>query len=100
MKTPALLCLLFALLAPATALAHKPSDSYLMLSIEGGTIQGQWDIALRDLDGSVSFLGKLSKRQVDAYQKLYQATEIRSRSAATRCTWMVRPRARETFWLM
>ena len=34
-------------------------------------------------DGSVSFRGKWYKRQTDGYQKLYQAAEIRSRSAAT-----------------
>ena len=36
------------LLPPAHA--HKPSDSYLTLKVEGATIDGQWDIALRDLD--------------------------------------------------
>jgi hypothetical protein len=32
--------------------AHKPSDAYLMLRVPaaGGVIEGQWDIALRDLD--------------------------------------------------
>jgi HupE / UreJ protein len=30
--------------------AHKPSDSYLKLAVQGNQIQGQWDIALRDLD--------------------------------------------------
>ncbi len=34
----------------APALAHKPSDSYLTLDVDGDTIDGQWDIALRDLD--------------------------------------------------
>ena len=43
----ALLCLLtHSLLAHA----HKPSDSYLNFAIEGKSISGQWDIALRDLD--------------------------------------------------
>jgi hypothetical protein len=32
------------------ALAHKPSDSYLTLDVKGQQIDGQWDIALRDLD--------------------------------------------------
>ena len=32
---------------------HKPSDSYLSLRIEGGSAQGQWDIALRDLDYAI-----------------------------------------------
>jgi hypothetical protein len=32
--------------------AHKPSDSYLTLAVpaSGGILEGQWDIALRDLD--------------------------------------------------
>jgi hypothetical protein len=50
--------------------------------------------------GSVSFRGKWCKCQADAYQKLYQATEIRSRSAATRRMWIARRCASETFWLM
>ncbi len=36
---------------PATA--HKPSDSYLKLEVQGNQIQGQWDIALRDLDYAI-----------------------------------------------
>ncbi|MBL0150000.1 MAG: HupE/UreJ family protein [Ideonella sp.] len=30
--------------------AHKPSDSYLALTVQGSAVTGQWDIALRDLD--------------------------------------------------
>ncbi|MEO7255521.1 MAG: HupE/UreJ family protein [Casimicrobium sp.] len=30
--------------------AHKASDSYLTLKVDGEKISGQWDIALRDLD--------------------------------------------------
>lgn len=29
--------------------AHKPSDSYLRMEVEGDTVAGRWDIALRDL---------------------------------------------------
>ena len=47
-----LLCLFVALFA-ADAVAHKPSDSYLTLEHEGNAVKGQWDIALRDLDGAV-----------------------------------------------
>lgn len=36
-----------------SAHAHKPSDSYLTLSVSGDTINGQWDIALRDLDFAI-----------------------------------------------
>lgn len=34
-------------------LAHKPSDSYLTIKADRGTVSGQWDIALRDLDLAV-----------------------------------------------
>jgi HupE / UreJ protein len=38
-------------LLPGGAAAHKPSDSYLTINIgTNAAIQGQWDIALRDLD--------------------------------------------------
>ncbi len=33
--------------------AHKPSDSYLALSVEGAAVRGQWDIALRDLEFAI-----------------------------------------------
>jgi hypothetical protein len=35
------------------ACAHKPSDSYLSLKVEGASVHGQWDIALRDLDYAI-----------------------------------------------
>ncbi len=38
------------LLCAAGASAHKPSDSYLLIQVDGTQIVGQWDIALRDLD--------------------------------------------------
>jgi len=50
--------------------------------------------------GSVSVWGKLHHGQMDAYHKLYQAAEIRSRSAATRRTWIARRCASETRWLI
>lgn len=37
----------------STAQAHKPSDSYLTLQINDSNIEGQWDIALRDLDFAI-----------------------------------------------
>jgi len=62
---------------------------------------GQFMVALLgSQNGSVSFRGKLRSGQTSDYQKLYQAAEIRSRSAATRCTWMTRRRASEMVWLM
>ncbi|MYM75208.1 HupE/UreJ family protein [Duganella sp. FT134W] len=35
------------------AAAHKPSDSYLSLDVQGEQVSGQWDIALRDLDYAI-----------------------------------------------
>ena len=52
MKILHLLAALLMLLA-APAQAHKPSDSYLSLSASGAEIEGQWDIALRDLDFAI-----------------------------------------------
>lgn len=46
-----LLCAVF--LVVLSAHAHKPSDSYLTLAIDGPIIAGQWDIALRDLDFAI-----------------------------------------------
>ncbi|MGK5028687.1 HupE/UreJ family protein [Janthinobacterium sp. DSP2-3-3] len=39
------------------AQAHKPSDSYVSLSVHGQQIEGQWDIALRDLDFAIGLDG-------------------------------------------
>ena len=46
------LALLLASLA-AFAYAHKPSDSYLAIRADGARIEGQWDIALRDLEYAI-----------------------------------------------
>lgn len=35
------------------AFAHKASDSYLHLKVQDNSIQGQWDIALRDLNYAI-----------------------------------------------
>ena len=44
---------LLSILLAASAQAHKPSDSYLALSVDGAKLRGQWDIALRDLEFAV-----------------------------------------------
>ncbi|OBV38858.1 HupE/UreJ family protein [Janthinobacterium psychrotolerans] len=51
----AFLFLLCAWCAPAQA--HKPSDSYLAISVQDQQITGQWDIALRDLDFAIGLDG-------------------------------------------
>jgi len=45
--------LVLLLLIAGTAHAHKPSDSYLAVSVEGAPLRGQWDIALRDLEFAI-----------------------------------------------
>jgi hypothetical protein len=44
---------LLSFLLAAAAQAHKPSDSYLALSVDSAKLRGQWDIALRDLEFAV-----------------------------------------------
>jgi hypothetical protein len=51
-----LMLIALASIMPATAHAHKPSDSYLTLSV-GDTLTGEWKIALRDLDYAIGFDG-------------------------------------------
>ena len=46
----ALSCLLLATVVQA----HKPSDSYLTITVVDGQLSGRWDIALRDLDFALS----------------------------------------------
>jgi hypothetical protein len=41
------------LLMGAPVLAHKASDSYLVLDVRGQQVAGQWDIALRDIDFAI-----------------------------------------------
>jgi HupE / UreJ protein len=43
----------FLCLWPALSFAHKPSDSYLSINIQGDHLTGRWDIALRDLDFAI-----------------------------------------------
>ncbi len=47
-----LLAFLLALCA-FPALAHKASDSYLVVNVKGNEVSGQWDIALRDIDFAI-----------------------------------------------
>jgi hypothetical protein len=50
-----LLYLMLALCAwvAAPAMAHKASDSYLVLQVQGREVAGQWDVALRDIDFAI-----------------------------------------------
>ena len=88
----AALALLPAALAAAPALAHKPSDSYLALRIDGPRIEGQWDIALRDLDFAVGLdanadgeitWGELRARHADI--AAYALSRLALRSGTAPC---------------
>jgi hypothetical protein len=48
-----ILVLLALWMATQTALAHKASDSYLTLQVQGTQVSGHWDIALRDIDFAI-----------------------------------------------
>ncbi len=47
------IALALALVGLAPAQAHKPSDSYLAITVADDKLSGQWDIALRDLDFAI-----------------------------------------------
>jgi hypothetical protein len=47
------LLLWFLLVVAGPVLAHKASDSYLVLKVTGQEVNGQWDIALRDIDFAI-----------------------------------------------
>ena len=51
-----ILCVSLVLLS-VPAFAHKPSDSYLTLRVQNELIEGQWNIALRDLDFAIGLDG-------------------------------------------
>ncbi|MBM4383086.1 MAG: HupE/UreJ family protein [Deltaproteobacteria bacterium] len=73
-----ILRVLALLLVAASAHAHKASDAYLSLTVDGARVSGRWDIALRDLelavgldanaDGAISW-GELREQRaaIDAY---------------------------------
>lgn len=86
--------LLVLLLLPfAGAHAHKPSDSYLTLRVSEARIEGQWDIALRDLeyalgldangDGDITW-GELKARHVDIAHYVLARLSLRAEGKA--CT--------------
>jgi hypothetical protein len=61
----------------APAYAHKPSDSYLMLSVQDEHLSGQWDIALRDFDYAIGLdadgNGEITWGEVKAKHKEIEA---------------------------
>ncbi len=85
------------LLCVATAAwAHKPSDSYLGISVQGQQISGRWDIALRDLDFAIGLdadgdgditWGELRSRHADI--AAHAAARIALRADGKGCTMAV-----------
>lgn len=47
------LFLISFLMFSSLSLAHKPSDSYLNLNLKNSSLNGRWDVALRDLDYAI-----------------------------------------------
>lgn len=84
--------LAFFFLCLVSAHAHKPSDSYLSLSVKENAVAGQWDIALRDLDfaigldtnadGAITW-GELRSRQTEI--EAYALSRLQLSSAGSPC---------------
>lgn len=79
-------------LAASSAFAHKPSDSYLAISIEGADVSGQWDIALRDLDFAIGLDdngdGDITWGEVKTHQAdiaAYSLARLKLRSGGADC---------------
>ncbi|SFL49830.1 HupE / UreJ protein [Rugamonas rubra] len=81
-----LLLLLLCCLAPP-AHAHKPSDSYLSLTVDGTHIDGQWNIALRDLDFAIGLDGdgdgRLTWDEIRAHHPAIAAYALRHLTLAS-----------------
>src|SRR5712672_3430891 len=80
------------LLVASPALAHKPSDSYLAIRVEGPNLSGQWDIALRDLDFAIglddSGDGDITWGEVKAHHAdiaAYSLARLKLRSKGADC---------------
>ena len=82
--------MLMLMLMPKTAFAHKPSDAFLTLKVDGTTISGQYDIAIKDLnfllgvdrneDLKVTW-GELQGLQSEIFQYAVEHVHIKSNNA-------------------
>ena len=57
------------------AYAHKPSDSYLVITVKDSNIKGQWDIALRDLEYAIG-LDENADNQITWQEVISKQKEI------------------------
>ena len=55
--------------------AHKPSDSYLVISAKDSKIEGQWDIALRDIEYAIG-LDENADNQITWQEVINKEKEI------------------------
>ena len=86
------LLLAWLLLAAGSAFAHKPSDSYLFIEARADSIEGRWDIALRDLDAAIGLdadgNGELTWGEVRSRHgeiAAYAASRLAIRAGETDC---------------
>ncbi|MEY2860474.1 MAG: hypothetical protein RL392_932 [Pseudomonadota bacterium] len=85
-------CLACLVWLASPAHAHKASDSYLVLDVQGAQVVGQWDIALRDIDfalgldadgdGSITW-GELRARHADINAWALNALSLQRGGACT-----------------
>ena len=94
------LLLLAILLVPATAFAHKPSDSYLTLRPQGSSVEARWDIAVRDLDHALPLDGNgdgaitwAEVRAREAAIATYATAHLTLSADGQRCSPTARPLA-------
>ncbi len=91
-----ILLVLSWLLFSLPAWAHKPSDSYLSLSVQDDHVEGQWDIALRDLESAIGLDrdgdGQLTWREVRTQHdriKSYALSHLALSTDTQTCTTQV-----------
>jgi hypothetical protein len=66
--------------------AHKASDSYLILDVNGREVSGQWDIALRDIDFALGLDADGNGEITWGELRARQPTSMPGRSAASACS--------------
>jgi hypothetical protein len=88
----AALAAVVVLLFASRAWAHKPSDSYLALEVDGAVVHARWDVALRDLDYAIDLDGdgdgKITWGEVREHQQeitSYVLARLTLRSADAVC---------------
>jgi hypothetical protein len=90
-------------LAVRPAHAHKPSDSYLSLEVDGARAHGRWDIAVRDLEYALDLDrdgdGKIIWSEIDTRRAeiaSYAGARLGVRAGSASCTTTMRDDAAVT----